>query len=163
LTLISAVIQNDRQVIVKLEGFSKQVRDEYLKVITEAVARLLPAIRAATPSKTGATRASIQGFVDDRGDKITGKVKALSGGKVNILKKTLALEYGAKGQSTVKAYERSITTVFGKAIEPRIALISAYTRTMNIAPQNFMRGPFEAMRSQITAQMIAVPEEVAKR
>jgi hypothetical protein len=153
--MISAELTGDRKVGLLFDEFPQRAHDAFLAKITELTSQLESRVLGAVPVRTGELRSQVQAFVDDKGTRITGKVKVLSGGSKSDHGKAAALEFGAHGHVAVSAHTRQIRTVFGRAVAPTAVFVAAYGRTANIAEHRFLRNPLATMSSEIIEELRA--------
>jgi hypothetical protein len=152
---------NTRNAAIKFEQFPEAARVRLVEVITGLTAELNSAVHAAAPTKSGKLQSEIQSFVDQTKDRVIGKVKVVAGGNLQELLKAIALEYGARQPTEVRAHSQELTTVFGKKVSPETVMVAAYNRTPNIAAGNYMRGPLAAMQPEIIAALNAAVADAA--
>lgn len=161
--MITAEFDTGRRAGLKFDSFPVAAHDALLERITALTGQLEARVLARVPSASGKLREMVQSFVDDKGTKISGKVKVISGSNKSDHGKAAALEYGAHGRFQVQAYQRVVSNVFGRAVAPTTQFIAAYGRTANITEQRFLRGPLAEMRAQIVAELRAAIAEASSR
>lgn len=146
---IGIIVEGAREVDLRFERFPQGCHDELSAKIKARMPRLASAVRAKTPRKTGKLASEVTSSVRDTKERITGIV-TVSGD----FAKAGALEYGAHGTAKVGAHEARLDHVFGNQLhDPITVSVRAHTRQMNIPAHRFLRGPFEAERSEIEAEL----------
>lgn len=151
--MIAAELTNERRAGLLFDRLPKNAHAGILERITSLTRQLEARILGVIPTGKGKLASQVRAFVDDRQTKISGKVKVIAGNSKSDHGKAAALEYGAHGRFTVAAHQRTISTVFGRAVAPTVAFVEAYSRTANIAEHRFLRGPLAEMRAQIAAEL----------
>lgn len=154
--MITANVTGATEAGLLFDQFPLKARDAFVAKITDLTRQLESRIAGAAPVKTGALQAMVRSFIDSDENRISGKVKVVTGSSKNDAIRAIALEYGAHGRFTVAAHQRQISTVFGRAVAPTAAFVGAYERTANISERRFMRGPLEDMSSEILEQLRTV-------
>jgi hypothetical protein len=136
----------DQRVMAHLDNLPEALRTNLRATITELTNELLGRVLAREPVRTGLMRSRTRAFVDDNRQKdfIRGRVRILRTGSAQRTAAAFgALEYGAHRRFPVRAYRRGGSNV------------GAYERTANIRERRFLRGPAEAMRNRIIAEIRA--------
>ena len=133
---INIAAVGDRAIELRFQQIPQTVHDRLLATIKALTLRLLDRIHAAEPKLTGRLEGRTRAYFTDRENLIRGAIRAGSSRGDKL--KAMALEYGAHGQAHVKAYSRASD-----------AAVAAYTRRVNVAAHDFMRGPFGEMRAEI--------------
>lgn len=129
-----------RTVERRIEYFEQRFHGKLRAVIEALTSRLLSAVEAAEPERTGRLRRQTRQRIFERPNRISGRVTAASR-RADALK-AAALEYGSKRQIAVAAYTRGAD-----------GAVAAYTRKSNISAMRFLRGPFAEMRGDIEEQL----------
>jgi hypothetical protein len=152
----------DHGVEAHLDRVSTRLRSGLRTAITELTNQLLARVRAAEPYRTGRLRQSTQAFVDERPDRIRGRVRILGVGQTHNAA-AAALEYGAHRIVSVRAHQEHLTHVFDRATDSQFVAVRAYERRANIQAKRFLRDPAAAMRPRIQAELERVVREELKR
>lgn len=126
----------DRGIALKFERIPETIHDRLTKTIRDLTLRLEAAIETQEPQNTGRLRTRTKPFFTDKEQLIRGVVR-VTGNRAEKLK-ALALEFGAHGTATVKAYTRGSDVA-----------VSQYQRHVQVAEHRFLRGPFDAMQAEI--------------
>jgi hypothetical protein len=153
-----------RQVGLRFEEFPDALYAELRGEVDALSAELFAHIEAATPDRTGRLRSEerVRLFTDP--NRITGYVD-IAGTKAGALEyaKAGALEYGAHQATQVKAHSMRLDHNWAeKLAAPMTVLVSAYSRTPDIAEHAFERGPLAAMAPEIVSRLNAVVEKAVK-
>jgi hypothetical protein len=159
---------DERRILVRLDGLPSQLRTALRPAITSLTQQLLQRVRAAEPVRTGRLRQATQAFVDERRDRISGKVRVLAfrgrtapRGSHNVA--AAALEYGAHRRFTVRAHRARLGHVFGQRRTGGMVMVEAYQRHANITARRFLRSPAAAMRPRIQAELQRIIKETLQR
>lgn len=151
-------VAGDRQEVLRFDTFPELARKKLEAKIADLTARLFAAVTGAEPSRTGVLRGATVETIREGENFVTGRVSVRGD-----FGKAAALEYGAHRPTTVKAHEMRLTHVFGRAMAPEIVMVPSHARTPNIAEHRFLRGPLDAMRGEIVAELeAAVADAVAE-
>ncbi|HUC70384.1 MAG TPA: hypothetical protein VMS01_04250 [Stellaceae bacterium] len=137
--------------------------DARLYAAMERIAgRLLSAVEAAEPQRTGALRSETTSFVTKTAAAITAgvAVEAPAGDKA-AHGKAAALEYGAHRSATVAEHWAIRANFWGRYSAPRAVLIEEYRRRVEIGEERYLRGPFAALRGTILADIEAAVGQAA--
>lgn len=159
--------EDERRIELHLEELPSRLMTRMKPVITELTNELLRRIHAAEPVRTGRLRQSTQAFVDEHPDRITGRVRVVTGRGLGAVRGSTheayaALEYGAHRSFVVHQHEEHLSHVFRRRADNHLVMVQAYTRRANITAQRFMRGPATAMRARVLAEFQRVIDEEAK-
>ncbi len=142
-------ILNARNIDLRFEKFPDMARDGLIEAITRSTSQMEDLVRMAAPKLTGKLAASVASRVVSSPNRITGIV-----GVTGDYGKAGALEYGSHKTITVHAGK------MGAALSaPSRAVAASYQRTLNIAPQEFLRGP----EKEIAADAFAAMEQAVSR
>jgi hypothetical protein len=131
--------------------------------IEEITERLYAAVEGDAPRRTGRLASEIHPFVEDdpHRQRITGGV-----GMSDEYAKAGALEYGAPGsrnRNSVEEHMRRQTVVFGHRLDaPRLVLVKALTRHLNVIERRFLRSPLERMAPDIQKELQDAVNEAAE-
>ena len=144
------VVSGDRDVAARLGSLSGDIGDAMRDIVERETAALYAAVQP--PVRTGRAAAAKRMEVITTGELVTGRVYfSAPGGE---LAKIGALEYGTRGKRhEVRSHQRRLTHLFGRATAPMQVIVDRYQRTPRIAERRFLRGPFEARRQAIQAEM----------
>ncbi len=104
-------------------------------------------VRAEEPVHTGKLRSETGGRVYDHGERIAAVI-GVRARSIDDHAKAGALEYGAKRPFEVRAHTATLTHLWGRAIAPITINVGAYTRTPNIDPERYLRGPTATYREE---------------
>ena len=156
MTEIAIEITGDRKVGLKFERFPQEAHDALLARITGLTADLKDRVIAAEPERTGRLKSETRSAVEDRPNRITGRV--FIGAE---FAKAAALEYGAHGTTTVKAHPARLGHVFARLIEPMTVIVAQHDRRVNIAEQRFLRGALAEIAPVAIEQMKEALAEAA--
>lgn len=155
-------ITGDRDVGVRLDAFPGGLYDELVAAIHQLGTELYPRIVAATPDRTGKLRSEerLRFFADK--NRISARVDIAAGGTEAA--KAGALEYGAHRATHVRAHRMRLDHAWAEKLAETInVLVSAYTRTPDIAERRFERGPLAEMQPEILARLNQVVEQGAAK
>lgn len=147
-------VTGDRKLGLRFEKFPEVAREALTRRITALTAELLDRVRAAEPEKTGKLRSETSSIVLSNERKIAGIVRIRTDIKGEYAK-AAALEYGARKSTRVKEHAMGLSHFWAKAVEPRQVMVAAYNRKPDIAQHFFLRGPLEAMKGEIFAELEA--------
>lgn len=153
---IDFIVSGDRDIAARLDRLSDDLRKRLVERIGGLTQQLLARVQAREPTRTGRLRAETRAFVDDGADFVRGRVRVVATGIRYEHGKVGALEYGAHRPVKVRSHERAGHTPFGRAVEQ---VVGAYTRKADIMAHRFLRGPVEAMRGDIRAELGRVVQE----
>lgn len=149
-------IQGERDITIRLQRLPDTIRRRLRDAMEDFLPRLAAAQRARAPrGRTGRLASQIgQIFIDEGDDFIRGRVTVVAptGWQYG---KAGALEYGAPGRRarfTVREHKRR-----GRGIGME-TLVDRYQRTQRLVALRFIRGPFDAMRAEIEADLRAAVE-----
>lgn len=155
-------IVGDRRIETVFAQFPEAVRGTLRAAIGDIIAELEGRVLAGEPHRTGRLQSETRPFVDERADFIRGRVRVVTNGAGSSEGgKAAALEYGAHRSTAIKAYTRTVTTVFGHYVGPTEQLVGAYSRHANIAARRYLRGPLDEMKTSIVARLQAALSEAA--
>lgn len=146
---IGAIISGDQAAVLHLEQIPDVVHRRLLAPITSLTARLLAAVRAREPKRTGRLVNETKMRITEAGDVVRGQVFVAASGP-NEHGKAGALEYGARRRVSVSGYQRSGHTPTGAPAEQ---IVAAYTRQANIIARHYERGPLDEMRPEIVREL----------
>ncbi len=150
-------IATERRVGLKFEEFPQRAHASLLEKITSLTRQLEERVRAAEPYKSGKLRGATTSRIDDRPERITGRVFISAD-----YGKAAALEYGAHAATQVKAHSARLDHVYANAVSPLTVMISAHSRKLDIAEHKYLRGPLEAMEGEIIEQLRAALVEATE-
>ena len=146
---INAVIQGERDIALRLEQMPQVVHQRLLSRIGALTARLYAAVEEREPRRTGKLTGETVEVIDETPDLVRGRVRVAARDR-NEWGKAAALEYGAHGSVTVRAYQRQGHTPRGT---PAQQMVEAYQRRVNIPERRYERGALEGMRGEIKADL----------
>jgi hypothetical protein len=152
-----------RQVGLRFEEFPDALYAELRVEVDALSAELFAQIEAATPVKTGRLRSQerLRLFTDPT--RITGYVDIAAPKGSSAFAKAGALEYGAHRPTKVSAHSMRLDHVWSQRLAaPETVLVSAYSRTPDIAEHAFERGPLAAMAPEIVSRLKAVVDKAVK-
>jgi len=150
---ITAVITGDRQAEARFERPPAEVQAKLRPIVDDFTARLHAAVVGAEPVRTGKLRGETASRVEERKDRIVGRVFVSARGVEAA--KAGALEYGAHRATTVKAHSEQLAHIFARFVAPFAVMVGAHSRRLNIEEHAFLRGPL----AEIGPQFIAAVEE----
>ena len=136
----------------------ERARAALARHIEALTADLLSRVVGGEPVKTGKLRSETGSSVVERGELIRGTVRVAAQDAAEA-KKAAALEYGATKPAQVAAHTAQLGHVFARAVAPFEVVVAAYTRRPNLAARRFLRGPLDAMRSEIVDGLKQALEE----
>jgi hypothetical protein len=145
------------------DEFPEQARAELEKTIGELTQQLAASVIAAEPKRTGQLQAATVDGVFTDSNKIIGRVSIKGPSGSAIFAKAAALEYGAHQSTRVRAYSRTVSAVYGRAIAPSVAVVRAYDRTPDIAAGMFLRAPLAALQGAAAAAIQDALDRAAKK
>lgn len=154
-------IEGARRAVLRFEQFPAKAHDRLLATLESLKDRLVAAVRAEEPKHTGRLEEETGGRVYDHGSRIAAVVGVRAYTKSDALK-AAALEYGSHKALTVRAHQARLSHLFSRAIAPITVTVSDHSRTPDIAPHRFLRGPLEAMRADAQAEMEAAVAAAAE-
>ncbi|KUR73860.1 hypothetical protein [Novosphingobium sp. FSW06-99] len=149
---------------LRFKEFPDQLRDELLKEMNALGREAFELVAAAVPHRTGRLASEEQLLIVNEPN-VVGAVVNFEGDGAdqNDFKKAGALEYGSSGKrQQVKEHAFMLDHVFDRMLAaPEIAIVEAYERTPNLAPDFFVRGPMAAMQGNIFERLEAVVTRAA--
>jgi hypothetical protein len=154
-------IDGDRAVALRFAQFPERARAALQHRLEAISQQLLARVQGAEPARTGRLKGETVPFASSSGDRVRGgvHVAAPDSGEHG---KGAALEYGAHGSAQVTAHARALDHVFGRRLtSPLAVMVAAYSRHVNIAERRYLRGPLDAMRGEIVAELRAALDEAA--
>jgi hypothetical protein len=146
--MITVRITGESEVEHRLDEAPRELHRQLVSRATTLTSRLLGAVRAAEPRRTGKLAGETRMQVDETPDSVTGRVIVEATG--NEREKALALEGGAHGVGKEGHRERSAMAAY-RARDTR--MIEAYNRPGIIMARRYLRGPFEEMHGEIEAEL----------
>lgn len=144
-----------RDVALKLDSLPSGVRSRLRDALTVLTERLYALVEAAEPDKTGKLRRETAFGVTERGTRLSGRVYFPRGLPAAEYGKAAALEYGAHGTAQVKAHASRLDHIFGRQMAPLNVMVAAYSRTLNITADRFLRGPMAELAPEVIAEFKA--------
>lgn len=155
---------DERKIELHLMELPRRLRAKLRPAITELTKELLARVRASEPVRTGRLRQSTQSFIDEREDRIVGRVRVLAEygrakGASRHNEAAAALEYGAHRSVMVREHSSHETHVFNRASAGTLVMVEAYTRRANISARRFLRDPAAAMRPRAMAELQRIVDE----
>jgi hypothetical protein len=161
---IKATISGDKELALELDEFTDQVRAALTPIVQEATDHLEALVLERAPYRTGRLKTEIGKYLDVVADSVRGKVKVtVPSGDINELRRVLSLEYGAFNTTSVRAHASTVSTVFGRFIDPMRVLVDAYSRRPNIEAEDFMRGPLAEISTITLDRMREAVEQLARQ
>jgi hypothetical protein len=152
-------ITGERAVNLRFEQFPAFAHDRLKSALERIKGRLLAAVLADEPDKTGALRAQTGGKVYDHGDRIAAVVGVRAKDK-NEARKAASLEYGStKVPFAVKAHKASLDHLWSRAIAPISVNVPDHQRAANVTARRFLRGPIDAIRSEAIGELRAALDQ----
>jgi len=133
---INIAVVGDRAIALKFGRIPVAIHDRLLQTIRQLTLRLLDRIHEAEPKLTGRLEARTKAYFTDKENLIRGAIRPGSARADKL--KAMALEFGAHGTASVKAYTRGNDVA-----------VQAYKRHVNISEHRFLRDPFAEMTSEI--------------
>ena len=151
-------IEGDRLVALRFDQFPERARAAIGRRLSSLTERLLSRVVGVEPQRTGKLRGETGSRVFERDDRVVGQVRvaAPDSGEHG---KAAALEYGASHTALVRAHTMQLSHVYDKLVEPIEVMVAAYSRHPNIAERRYLRGPLDAMRGEIIAELRAALDE----
>lgn len=158
---VKASEEDERKIAVHLDELPRRLRSALRPIITELTDRLLGAVHAAEPMRTGRLRAATKAFVDEKDDRISGKVRVVAeGGRGSgTHEAAAALEYGAHRSVLVSEHTERLTAKLSRSQAGGLVMVESYVRRANIMARRFMRDPATAMRPEAMAALQRVIAE----
>jgi len=147
-------IDGERRVALRFEQFPERARAALQARIAALTAELYGRVEGAEPERTGRLKGETEPFVDQRADRVVGRVKVVARGSSEH-GKGAALEYGAHGSARVTAHSQSLSHFWGRLVAPREVFVRAYSRRLDIAERRYLRGPLDEMRGEIIEELRA--------
>jgi hypothetical protein len=151
----SVVVKSERASLVLFDEYPANIHDHVFYAMDRIVTRMVAAIQAAEPVKTGAMRSETGGRVYDHNTRIA----AVAGVRVSTAseaKKALALEFGSRGvpimMHRVNTSRQAVSRRLSRPLKP------TWERVPTLTPRRFLRGPAEALRSSSIAEVTAAVE-----
>jgi hypothetical protein len=145
-------VDGERLVALRFEQFPERARAAIKRRLEALTAQLYSRVESAEPQRTGKLRQETQSFVDERDDRVTGRVKVLAR-ETSEHGKGAALEYGAHGSAQVGAHAMTLSHLWGRMIAPRQVLVAAYSRRVNISERRYLRGSLDTLRGEVIEQL----------
>jgi len=157
------VISGERNTSLRFDQFPTACHDRLLAAMERIKDRMVTAIQAAEPNKSGALKGQTGGRVYDHGNRIAA-VAGVRAMTANDAKKAAALEYGSRGTPVVMHRLNSGRTVVARRLSR--PLVGQWTRTPTIAAHRFLRGPADSLREgaidEMRAAVGAAAEDVSR-
>ena len=153
---VTMTTRGERELALRFESFPVQLHDKLLARITGLTAELESRIEAATPvGKTGKLRSEeTQRIFGDVATRVAGYVGIYApGGGSGAYAKAATIEYGTNKPR--RAFEKRGSMVDG-LYSPRRRIINKLSKPVHIEAFRYLRGPLEAMRSEIEAALAEV-------
>ncbi len=150
-------ITGARQVGLRFEAFPDVLYDDLRREIDSLSTELFARVQAATPRRTGELlgQERLRLFTD--ANRITGYVDIAGAKGSQDFAKASALEYGAHRPTKVEAHSMGLDHYWAdKLAAPITVLVTAYSRTPDIAEHAFERGPLAEMQPEVAARLNAV-------
>lgn len=144
----------DKAVVGKLEAFTGKLKAELKKAVQTLALMLQGKVQTGKLQGqvlrhiTGNLSASIAQEVTEDETSVLGRV--FSNGTVKYAR---IHEFGFSGAEAVAAHQRRQTMVFGRAIDPIIVQVAAFTRNMNMPARSFLRSTLVENRETIERQL----------
>jgi hypothetical protein len=157
---VNIVTRGERELALRFDTFPQRARQKLVDRMTGLVDTLRARVESAAPRKTGRLRSEIQGTVyADNPNRVAGYVQVVAGGDSNEYAKAAALEYGT--DKPRRALERT-TSLAVRLGRPRRRLLDRISKPANIDAFRYLRGPIEAMRGEVEAELSAALDEAAR-
>jgi hypothetical protein len=154
---------DERKVDLRLDQLPTRLRTALKPAITRLTDQLLARVLSAEPRRTGALQRATKAYVDDKENAVRGRVRiGPEAGKGARNVAAAALEYGAHRLVHVKEHESHVSRVFGRVANKELEIVDAYTRRANIIAERFLRGPLQAMRPTIQAELERVVNDTVR-
>lgn len=156
MTTFDVLTVGERQLQAFFDDFPQRLEDRLYAAMTRISTRLLAAVEAAEPNRSGQLRGATQAFVDRTATGVRAGVRVTGGseGKAGY-GKAAALESGAHRPTTVREHWAVRSNFWGRYGAAQWVLIDAYTRRVNISADRFLRGPFAALEGEIIGELEA--------
>jgi hypothetical protein len=156
----SITIVGIRAVEITMAQMPGKVHAALRQEVTAIAGEIEGAVRGAEPRRTGKLQSETLSFVDEpTPTSVRGRVKIT--GARNELIKAAALEYGAHGVGTKKAFGRSQAAMVSSFTGHAQAMASAFSgRPGDIMAHRFLRGSFDpgAVEQRLTRAVNQVQE-----
>jgi hypothetical protein len=157
---IGVIVTGDRRIAEKFEnsGYLREFHDRLMQSIATLTDELYGRIEAAVPKRTGKLASEIVRKVTDSENRIVGKVSVSA-----EFAKAGALEYGGTGKPfRVRGHSMRLDHAWGRSLAtPVIVDVPDHSRTFDTPARRFMRGPLDAMQSEIVDQLRSAVNEVS--
>jgi hypothetical protein len=137
---------------MKFERFPEQARAALTARMHGLVDELEARVKSVVHKRSGKLAAEISAFVDSNDKGVVGKVKVLTHGDVNEIRRALTLEFGGHGTAAPIGPHRGR----GRSLRGRLlgeGLVSAYSRRVNIAEEDYLRGPLHEMEGRVLEEL----------
>lgn len=146
---------DERKIAVHLDELPRRLRSALRPIITELTDRLLKGVHAAEPMRSGRLRAATKAFIDEKDDRISGKVRVVAEGGTGsgTHEAAAALEYGAHRSVMVSEHTERLSGKLKRSEAGGLVMVEAYVRRANIMARRFMRDPATAMRPEAMAEL----------
>jgi hypothetical protein len=146
-------------VALRLDKLPAEVAAALREVVERETAALFAAVQPPI-GKTGRTAAAKSMKIVTTDNSVLGVVYFKGPGRE--LAKIGALEYGTRGKRRpVQRHHRRLNHFFGHQHAPIDVIVEKYMRTPRIAARRFLRGPLEARKAAIAAEMQAAVNKAA--
>jgi hypothetical protein len=148
--------QGERELSERFDTFPAAARQGLADRITALTAELETRVQDAAPHLTGRLRSEIVGRTfTDQPDRVAGYVSVYAGQSKEYAK-AATLEYGTDKPRRIFERSDGMVTRVG-----RHRIVERLTKPAHIAAFRYLRGPFEAMESEIAAELEGAVAEVS--
>lgn len=144
------IAADPRKVTLRLQEFESGLRARLRDRIASLTEQLEARVVSGEPERTGRLKRSTAERLTEKPQKITGSVRITAD-----FAKAAAQEYGAHGDTDVRAHEMRLDHVFARLISPMTVVVAAHARHVDIAERRFLRGGLDGMRGEIEADLAA--------
>ena len=153
---MTVITRGARELSLRIESFPDLVKKKLVERINALTEELQERVIAAAPYKTGKLKSEIiKRTFGDRDSRVAGYVSVYAQDDNKEYAKAATLEYGTRHPRRMSG-KNGIALRFGKGQK---TVIGRAIKTVGIRPFEYLRGPIDAMRGEIVAQLESAVEE----
>lgn len=153
----TVITRGDRELSLRFDAFPTQVHQRLVERITTLTESLQGRVEAAAPFKTGKLRSEIKpSLYGDQPTRVAGYVSIYAPGAQSEYAKAATLEYGS--DKARRRFQKGGIAARINGSKRRI--VAKMTQPVRIQAFAYLRGPFDAMRPEIQAELEATLADV---
>lgn len=147
---MGVITRGDLEVSLRMETFPARARKRIEDKVADLTERLEAAAQAAAPRRTGRLRTEIVPRVySDNPNRVAGYVSVYAPDRPKEYAKAATLEYGADSPRRIPDHGG----VFRKLHRNQKRIESRLTKSAHIEAFRYLRGPLEALRSEVAIEL----------